>query len=463
LSSKRGALLLALALWPIHLDGWGSKIHSGIVHAALGAIPPDDGLLERFGDELWRLREYVQMGDWNNNFVTVNEQWSIRGETLEQGGLQFFANDYLLFPDMPRTFQHLVPDVKVAYRPYFLRALQAMRTESPDNAARWIGSLLHFVTDTGSPPHAIGVLGDAHTKMENWLDPSLIDLTKYSPRMLGATPQEAVDALQARMDGLIAFSAARAHEMLPAAKSGDRAAIEPQALECAAETSRVTADILHTLLRLSAAGTEVGAILIADVQAPAIPGMDNVPAKLVILDTPYSTLSVEQLPTFGSYHGRFVLHGIPPGTCKVAVERPGAATFTLSIVLKSGQTLRQTWQLAPSSPSGNLLRNPNMELHWSSHDAPDHWRFDAPRKQWVSENVPVTAGKVYRVGGDAGPDAPPVELQWMSQSWQAMNAPAMEVKGPSQVTVPDKAIYVRFAIKQVKDPTGSWRNLYLTP
>jgi len=31
---------------------------------------------------------------------------------------------------------------------------------------------LHFVTDTGSPPHALVYKGDIHTKMENWLDAS---------------------------------------------------------------------------------------------------------------------------------------------------------------------------------------------------------------------------------------------------------------------------------------------------
>ena len=46
------------------------------------------------------------------------------------------------------------------YRPLFIRALQALRTESPANAVRWLGSLLHFVTDTGSPPHALVYKGD---------------------------------------------------------------------------------------------------------------------------------------------------------------------------------------------------------------------------------------------------------------------------------------------------------------
>ena len=114
---------------------WDSKIHSGIIHAALMAIPPEDRLQERWGPEVWRLREYVQMGDWINAVVSQREAWDVGGQTLTQAGLHFYANDYLLFPSMSRSIQHSVPDVQATYQPFFLRALQALRTESPANAA----------------------------------------------------------------------------------------------------------------------------------------------------------------------------------------------------------------------------------------------------------------------------------------------------------------------------------------
>ena len=49
-------------------------------------------------------------------------------------------------------------------------AAPALLSESPANAARWLGSLLHFVEDTGSPPHAAEIRGPLHIKMENWID-----------------------------------------------------------------------------------------------------------------------------------------------------------------------------------------------------------------------------------------------------------------------------------------------------
>ena len=46
------ALLLLLA---VALTAWNSKIHSGIIHSTLMAIPPEDRIQERWGGEIWRL------------------------------------------------------------------------------------------------------------------------------------------------------------------------------------------------------------------------------------------------------------------------------------------------------------------------------------------------------------------------------------------------------------------------
>jgi len=92
-----------------------------------------------------------------------------KGKRVSELEAQFYSNNYLIFPGAPRSYQQDVPDVVNTYRPFFLRALRALRTKFPANAARWLGSLLYFVTDTGSPPHALVFKGDIHTKMENWL------------------------------------------------------------------------------------------------------------------------------------------------------------------------------------------------------------------------------------------------------------------------------------------------------
>ena len=64
----------------------------------------------------------------------------------------YYADDYLLIHQMPRHVGHVMPDVQQTFVPYFRRALQALRTETPLNACRQIGSLIHFVEDTAPRP-----------------------------------------------------------------------------------------------------------------------------------------------------------------------------------------------------------------------------------------------------------------------------------------------------------------------
>jgi hypothetical protein len=451
---------------------WDSKIHSGIIHAALMAIPPEDRLQERWGPEVWRLQGYVQMGDWINTVVSQREAWDAGGQTLTQAGLQFYANDYLLFPSMSRSIQHSVPDVQATYQPFFLRALQALRTESPANGARWVGSLLHFITDSGSPPHTIGVKGEDHTKMESWLDTSLIDLSQYHPRMLGNTDDAALKGLLSRMDELIAFSAVRGKQLLPLVKVNDRSHMEPVALESGAETSRVTADVIHTLLQRSRPEAKAdGGGIIAEISATAVDGMENLPAKLIVLGTSYSTLSEESIPSYHIYRGTFSLRNISPGTYRMAIERVGSETlYPPPLILKARETVHPSWQLQPSQIAGNLAPNSDLSLHWVDADSPDHWRYDRSRQQWTSDNIPVVPGQNYRAGCEVKQNiALSVELQWMSHAWEAMKSASVPLHFSPQgsagivIPAPANATFVRFAIKLQQDPSTLLRSYFVTP
>lgn len=469
-----GAVLMAVPaalLTAAPAVAWDSKIHPGIVRAALSSIPIEDRMLARWGDETWRLRQYVQMGDWVNALVVQREQWHVGGETLESPGPQFYANDFLIFPSAPHPFQHMLPDVKGAYRPFFLRAAQALRTESPENAARWVGSLLHFVTDSGSPPHTIGVRGPDHTRMESGFDPALIDLTGYRPKLLGETPEMALNGLLTRLNGLIAFSAIRAERMLPYAAANDRSRLDAPALESAGETARVTADTIHTLLHLANTAGTGGASLIAGIAAPAIEGLENLPAKITFAGTEYSTLSTQSLPAFGAYRGVFSLRGIPPGVYRVTVERAGSEMLHVdALTLKTGEIVRANWTLSASEVSGNLALNPRLELRWATKDAPDHWHFDGGKSQWISDNIPVTPGREYRIGCERKEGAGAgVELQWMSHAWEVLKIPpescdlSQEARSDRNVPIPANALFARFVIHSVEDPSTSIRSVYLAP
>jgi hypothetical protein len=458
-----------------HVHAWGGLPHQQIVDGALTAIPATDHLPLRFGDETRHLRDTVEMGDWMNSLIVVQENWHVTTEDYPQTSAEYFGNDYLLFPAAPHFFSHIMPQVHETYGPYFLRALQALRTEDNANAVRWIGSLLHFVTDSGSPPHAIGLKGPNHTKMENWLDASHIDLRDYQPQLLGRDDAEAVAGLERRMDGLIARNGAIARQMLPYAEANDRARVEPLALDCAEETARVTADVLHTLLVLSApqAASE-GTSLLATVSAPALAEHPFLPAKLILLGTNDSTLSTAEFVVSGQYSGDFHFRNLAPGTYRAAIERPGATTLFRTLTLASGQANTFSWRLAPSSPAGNLVQNADFSLHWLSPTAPDHWHLDAGCHCWLSDNIPVTRGASYRASFLVqGKAEPTVTLEWMAMHWKrtddapipiaAAGDASQDPGSMTTVTAPPAAVYARFSVSGDQPPQDALRTVALIP
>jgi hypothetical protein len=466
------AAIIASVVAPLRVLAWGGLPHQQIIDGALTAIPAGDQIAVRLGGEARHLRDTVEMGDWMNSLIVVQENWHVTTEDFPQVDSEYFGNDYLLFPAAPHFFNHMMPQVHETYGPFFLRTLQALRTEDQANAVRWMGSLLHFVTDSGSPPHAIGLSGPNHAKMENWLDGSKIDLHDYQPQLLGKNDQEAIEGLRRRMDGLIARNAKIARRMVPYAEANDRAQIEPMALDCAEETARVTADVIHTLLVLTAepARTDAGSI-VATVTAPALTEHALLPAKLILLGTNFSTMSSLDESSPRQYTGTFFLQNLPAGTYTAAIERPGAETLFLSpITLQKGQGARFAWNLRNSSPAGNLVQNSDFALHWLSPSAPDHWHHDAEFHCWLSDNIPVIHGNSYRLYSVAKRTSTrEVALQWMAFHWKRTEDPAIPIPAAQQgsdapqVLAPQAAAYGRIAVAGDDPPQDSLRVVVMIP
>lgn len=362
---------------------WGP--HTEITQAALHALGTEDGIYKQLGADTSVLTQYVWMADWRSQLL-------IRSDEV------FYADDYLLFPKAKTHSQHICPEVRQTYAPFFRRALQALRTESPRNAARWIGSLLHFTTDTGSPPHAAGFLGPAHSKMENWVDAKLIQLPGYQPQLLGDDDASGEAGFLARMDGLIEFSKERAARCRADVDADRREPVEPVVLESALETARVTADLLHTLGFL-AAKPAAGAPLSGKVgwQKSSHPTLDRLPAKVVLLGTDFSTLTGPD--------GAFVFRHLPEGDYQLVALAPGASSAPAGISLKGGGLSLPELALVAGT-SGNLLRNADFQLHWSAAEALDHWTMKTPPgklagktpvRDWDGEWLPLEKGAAYRL------------------------------------------------------------------
>jgi hypothetical protein len=371
---------------------WGP--HTEITLAALRVLPNRERWQTYFGRDWERIaRDYCWMGDW---------QEAVRPD--------HYADDHLIFPSMPNHVSHMHPDVRRTYAPFFRRALQALRSESPTNAARWVGSLLHFVQDAGSPPHAIGIGGDSHGKMERWVDEKQLDISSYEPRLLGMTDDDAQRAFEVRMAGLLEFSTERAKRLKPLVEPLKERTNQSLELECALEVSRVSADLLHTLLTLGLAEpSQPGATIRGQTNYRPPIGYATVPAKVVLHGTKYSTTTEAD--------GRFEFRNLPAGRFTPWILAVGFETRRLGeFELRSGDVIELPVQLVADEVAGNLIRNPRFELAWTRTDIPDGWTRDARKKsRWASAVIRVPQGRACVVQLDFGSEKPvPVIARWRS-------------------------------------------------
>jgi hypothetical protein len=370
-------LALVVLTWAgVDHCSWAWGPHGEITQAAVDVLPPDDPLRAQLGDQIARLRDYCWMGDMRRSLHREPNAW-------------FYADDYLLFPTMTWHRDHICPEVKTTYEPCFRQAVAALRSETPANAVRWIGTILHFVEDTGSPPHSAEIRGEVHSKMENWVDAKAITISDYRPQLFGQSEDQAVDGFLHRMDRLIEFSKLRAERAKPFVLADDRPSTEPIVLESALETSRVVADLLHTLGHLAATGP-TGATLRGKVVSTPPAGLERLPAKIMLQGTHHATLADAE--------GNYEFRNLPAGPQTLAVIRSGCADAFVTVTLSADQETIQDITLGEDSVAGNLLRNASLESVWLDAGNPDGWYPVQIRDEhhWESDLLPLRAGEDYQ-------------------------------------------------------------------
>jgi hypothetical protein len=439
-------LVLLIALLPTAFAvAWGPHWH--ITRAGIDALGTNHVLASQLGSDLLPLTNYCWIPDYRRIPFRVPEQ-------------DFYADDYLLLPGVAKHFDHICPEVEQTYEPYFRRALQALRMESPANAARWIGSILHFVQDTGSPPHAARIRGDTHTKMENWIDASKISISGYQPRLLGTNDDDAVRGLKKRMNELIEFSKVRAKKMQMPVLLANRRAVEPLALESALECARVTADLLHTVATLAQESPAIGFEVSGLVRSQPALSPGRFPARILFHGTNIATLADSS--------GRFVLRGLKPGSHRIAVLQPGSVMLQTSLVVNATMTN----VIFPLTSSGNLVRNGNFFLGWVQANAPDCWtKMNA---SWEGEILALQRGQRYRVQADFVPGSEAELLvRWSSEQPFVLPKPArpppfrtttLNAKSPPFVFTADAEIgLMQVIVRSAAYPTNVIRNVSVVP
>jgi hypothetical protein len=434
----RCCLLVLLCCASIAL-AWGP--HTEITRAALAVLPEDAAIRSLLGPELVALEKTCWIADHRRDARP-----------------DYFPDDYLLFPASPRERDHMNPDVRNTFDPFFQRALQALRTETPANAARWVGALVHYVEDIGAPPHAASIGGALHGPMENWVDARAIQIGGYRPRLLGQDDASATRGLLQRMDDLSDYALQRANllrEPLAAMKEREN---QPLILEAALESARATADVLLTLGEL-ARSSPGGATLRGAITGADQAYLPQVAARVMLLGTPYST---------GADNGRFELRNLPPGRYRLAAIRPGNPVWIGDVELSQDRPAEVAIDLRPSTPAGNRLRNADFSLRWVDPALPDCWRRltigypDRPSKEpgWQSECIRVTPGMRYRIGADLVDGASAsLAVRWRQFPVNAVNVSDVRLDNPAgQVVVaPEGAKYLQVIILTGADPARSCR------
>ena len=429
-------------------QAWGP--HPEITQAALKALGTNDPLILQLGSQAQRLTNYAWMADY-------------RRLPFEEPDEAFYADDYLIFPEATTHLDHILPEVRQTFRPYFKRALQALRTETPRNAARWIGSLLHFTEDTGSPPHAAQIRGELHTRMENWVDASLIRIDGYAPQLPGSSDEAALDGFIKRMDELIEFSKARARRLQVPATVGNRVAVEPLVLECALETSRVTADLLHSLGQLAQKPLKESVTLHGTISSepPAGP-LGRFPAKIVLEGTTFSTLA--------DLSGKFEFRNLPPGKYELCAFRGGSGLSRVAVNLRSGET--NDYPIALPKAPANLVRNGDFSLSWAKTDAPDCWYRTS--NAWEGEIIPLKIGQRYRLAAKFKPGAKEeVVVRWTrflphavprTAAMPKLETRTLTTAAPEVVfTGAENLGLLQLILKSSPTPNASWDSISLVP
>jgi len=365
---------------------------------------------------------------------------------------EFYFDDYLFTPQRPThigtSHAFAGPDGKygahtqVMFEIYFRRALQALRTESPANAARWTGALLHFTEDTGAPPHAINESGALHGPMENWVDGKKIDIAGYTPNVLGTEDEKAFAGYWANQERLHAFSAERAQRIKLLVAAGNRTEAEPLIRECANESARKAADLCATLGAL--AETEPkgcglrGRISSAASNCP----LGKMSAKVMLEGTGYSTLAAPD--------GTYEFRNLPAGTYRLFVAHPGNEVYSGSVNLSSAvQTLDIT--LVPARVTGNLFRNPALTLRWASKGHIDMW-YKTGKNGWRTEAVPVSAGVPYRLKAQWKNSGAKMTLFWSTHEREGKQTAEQALTPPNTKRVATAPEGVKFAFVTVEGP-----------
>ena len=287
--------------------------HSEITAAAIQALARDaTPSCGGWAEMRKKLPEYAWMADWRTGRLARSPTSGSTSTTTSCSRGCRATSSTSARPSGPPT-------------PFFRRALQALRTETPVNAAR-PGSA-RCSTSPRTPDRRRTPPRSWATSTARWRTGRCAG--HHHHRLPATTARELDDEVLAgflrRMDGLIAFSRERFERAWLHVLAGNRAATEPIVLESALERRASSPTCSRTLGHLAEAPQPGTARLRGTITSPPAADTAKVPAKAILLGTNYSTLAGPGRPL-----------RIPPGAARslhTGRFGPGTTIATTEIVL----------------------------------------------------------------------------------------------------------------------------------
>ena len=422
--------LLVIMSVGITVLAWGDA-HRWITKAACEVQPEKTRLIAYFGEQGYQDMGYGE-ADGYCLIPDVHERYT----KMKSG--HFFGYDYLLQRGYTPFYVHhgtrnnstddFYPNITMLAQ----RTLQAFRTETPVEAARRLGCLLHFIEDAGAPCHAAEIGVPVHTAIDNWVNPGKVGIPDYKPKLLGKDDESAIKSLLDEVSELTVLSIpiglaqnlvlkdnkrmqgdqGYLRQSLNTDNDPDRAKIEEMSVPATQKSAKVAADAIYTLTTLGLAPTKNRAGLAGSIKWASSSQYAENPATIVLLDAAKFSgqdSSLEKMydactiySTHSDEKGSFSFHNLPAGDYRAAFYRPGSKMeVSQPFALEDGVTKKIDITLVASQTPDNIVWNGELTLCTYQRGLPDRWArimADKGINTYFSAPIPLMAKTAYSFG-----------------------------------------------------------------
>ncbi len=251
--------LLLLHCGAAQLGAWGYPIHESITRAAIASLPE------------WQRKQLEPVLDvLATRYALIPDIWILAENRKEFGPLVILPNGDR-FTHEPHGRDHNAMTIGH----YVNKTVESFRAGRVDEGARWLGCLLHFLQDCGSPSHSFP--GDNQLSMWQDLIPvppafrdrglhsfvengeARVSLGSRPPVLLGTGTEETTFNLVERLNELVRNARGQLLPILQGVFRNDQAAITAGRVRAAEFDAAVVADAMYTILSIAVGKTDATA------------------------------------------------------------------------------------------------------------------------------------------------------------------------------------------------------------